>query len=147
MSNRASFADWLRLLRPAQWSKNGIVLAAFFFARWDPGQREHVLGTAPLVMVLLGAVDFCLLASSVYILNDVVDRRADALHHEKRGRPVAADASPRPRPSSPPACSPPSVWRGPGCWPRGSVPWRWATSCCRSSIPGSSSGWRFWMSS
>ena len=90
MPHHASFADWMRLLRPAQWSKNGIILAAFFFARWDPGQREHVLGTAPLVVVLLGAVDFCLLASSVYILNDVVDRRADALHPEKRGRPVAA---------------------------------------------------------
>jgi 4-hydroxybenzoate polyprenyltransferase len=41
-------------------------------------------------MVLLGTIDFCLLASSVYILNDVVDRRADALHPEKRGRPIAA---------------------------------------------------------
>ena len=85
-----AWRDWLGLLRPAQWTKNGIVLVAYFFARWDPGQRAHALGRQPFLISLLAMVDFCLLASGVYILNDVLDREADARHPEKRLRPIAA---------------------------------------------------------
>ena len=89
-SRTSRLADWIRLLRPAQWAKNGVVPAAYFFARWDPGQQAHVLGTRPLLLTLLATLDFCLLASGVYLLNDVIDRKADALHPDKRHRPVAA---------------------------------------------------------
>ena len=85
-----AWRDWLGLLRPAQWTKNGIVLVAYFFARWDPGQRAHALGRQPFLISLLAMADFCLLASGVYILNDVLDREADARHPEKRLRPIAA---------------------------------------------------------
>ena len=85
-----AWSDWLGLLRPAQWTKNGIVLVAYFFARWDPGQRAHALGRQPFLISLLAMVDFCLLASGVYILNDVLDRGADARHPVKCLRPIAA---------------------------------------------------------
>ena len=85
-----AWRDWLGLLRPAQWTKNGMVLVAYFFARWDPGERAHALGHQPFLISLLALADFCLLASGVYILNDVLDRAADARHPEKRLRPIAA---------------------------------------------------------
>ena len=87
---KGAWRDWLGLLRPSQWTKNGIVLAAYFFARWDPGQSAHALGRQPLLISLLAMADFCLLASGVYILNDVLDREADARHPEKRLRPITA---------------------------------------------------------
>ena len=90
MSARGTVADWLRLLRPAQWTKNGIILVAYFFARWDPGQHAHVVGAAPFLAVVLALLDFCLLASGVYVLNDLIDRKADALHPEKCNRPLAS---------------------------------------------------------
>lgn len=97
MTERATIADWLRLLRPTQWAKNGIILTAYFFARWDPGQHVHVVGAAPLLTVLLAMLDFCLLASGVYVVNDLIDRKADALHPVKRNRPLAAGRiAPRP---------------------------------------------------
>src|SRR6185295_18942477 len=40
--------------------------------------------------MLLGILAFCLLASAVYLANDIVDREADRLHPEKRRRPIAA---------------------------------------------------------
>lgn len=90
MREHASALDWLRLLRPAQWTKNGIVLVAYFFARWDPSQHAHVSGPVPFLMSVLAMLDFCLIAGGVYVLNDFFDRKADALHPEKRHRPLAA---------------------------------------------------------
>lgn len=83
-------AAWLRLLRPAQWSKNAVVPAAYFFARWDPGQAVHAMGWRPALRVLLATLLFCLVSSGIYALNDVVDRESDAQHPRKRLRPVAA---------------------------------------------------------
>jgi len=87
---KGSWRDWISLLRPAQWTKNGMVLVAYFFARWDPGQRARALGHQPFLIALLALADFCLLASGVYILNDVLDRGADARHPVKCLRPIAA---------------------------------------------------------
>jgi|LFRM01.2.fsa_nt_gb 4-hydroxybenzoate polyprenyltransferase len=87
---KGTWRDWIGLLRPAQWTKNGMVLVAYFFARWDPGQHAHALGHQPFLISLLALADFCLIASGVYILNDVLDREADARHPVKRLRPIAA---------------------------------------------------------
>lgn len=75
----------LTLIRPQQWSKNGLVALALFYsgAFTTPG--------APLRVGLAFAA-FCLLSSVVYILNDLMDRRADALHPRKRLRPLASGA-------------------------------------------------------
>lgn len=79
----AGAGAWIRLLRPAQWVKNFFVLAALLFS----GRAVEI----PAVLAAVGAfVAFCLLSSSVYVLNDVADREADRAHPTKRNRPIAA---------------------------------------------------------
>jgi len=73
----------LRLLRPYQWVKNGFVFVGFLFARaWhDPDLT---------LSVVLAALAFCLVSSSVYILNDLSDREGDRSDSRKGNRPLAA---------------------------------------------------------
>lgn len=80
----------LRAMRPSQWTKNSVVFVAYFFARWDPGQRAHAEGWLPLLLTALAAVLFCALSSAVYLINDIHDRDADRAHPQKRLRPLAA---------------------------------------------------------
>ena len=85
-----SLPAWLRLMRPEQWTKNGLVLAAFFFAYWDPQQHLREQGLRPYAFSIAAAALFCLVSSGVYALNDWRDRVADRLHPVKRHRPVAS---------------------------------------------------------
>ena len=80
----------LRALRPSQWIKNLIVLAAYFFARWDPGQQAHASGSAAALRVAAAAGLFCLISSSIYLVNDIRDVEADRAHPVKRRRPIAS---------------------------------------------------------
>lgn len=83
--------DLLRCLRPAQWLKNLILLAAPFFAWFDPAQRPHLQDPVRLQETLgLAFVAFALVASAAYVLNDLADRREDARNPLKRARPIAA---------------------------------------------------------
>lgn len=81
---------WLRALRPAQWLKNGVVPAAWFFARWDPSQKIHAQGVNSLMVVALATLAFCALSSGVYLINDIRDVKGDQCHPLKRLRPIAA---------------------------------------------------------
>lgn len=74
-------------MRPVQWTKNGVVLAAYIFALGDQGV---VVGGADLVAISVAALCFCLLSSAVYLLNDVRDREEDRQHPVKRLRPIAS---------------------------------------------------------
>ncbi len=75
--------------RPHQWVKNGAVLIV-------PGLVFFSLGISGVAAALLATLAFCLVSSSVYLLNDVVDRANDRHHPTKRNRPVAAGVvSPR----------------------------------------------------
>lgn len=78
---------WARALRPSQWTKNLVVLAAFIFAMGDPRQSVTIMDGW---LVLWAAVCFCLLSSAVYLFNDVLDRDSDRCHPTKRLRPVAS---------------------------------------------------------
>src|SRR5258707_2414101 len=72
-----------RLLRPKQWVKSGFVFMGVLFG--------HAWTQPALVRrVLILAVAFSLVASGVYILNDLFDRDSDAAHASKRLRPIAA---------------------------------------------------------
>lgn len=73
----------LQLLRPQQWLKNVFVFAPVFFAG-QMGDRGKVAATA------LAAVAFCLMASAIYVLNDLLDAVNDRLHPQKKLRPIAA---------------------------------------------------------
>lgn len=80
----------LRAMRVNQWTKNGVALVAYFFARWDPEQRANAEGWRPLALVLLAAGIFCVVSSAVYLVNDIHDRKADRAHPQKRLRPLAS---------------------------------------------------------
>jgi 4-hydroxybenzoate polyprenyltransferase len=65
-----------------QYSKNLFVLAALFFTKGFA--NPHLVG-----LTLAAFVMMCLLGSSTYILNDLVDRERDRAHPKKRLRPIA----------------------------------------------------------
>ncbi len=71
------------ILRPQQWTKNLLVVAALLFAA-----QAHVPRLAYLAFLAFGA--FCLASSGVYAFNDVLDRDADRVHPRKRHRAVAS---------------------------------------------------------
>ncbi len=75
--------EWLRLLRPHQWIKSGFVFVGFLFFK---GWHDPVL----TLRVVMAASAFALVASSVYVLNDLADRECDRRHWQKRFRPLAA---------------------------------------------------------
>ena len=75
----------IRLLRPKQWSKNVFVFLPLFFDKKFTDM--HLLGLTVLCFII-----FSLAASAVYCLNDILDRKADALHPEKCKRPIASGA-------------------------------------------------------
>jgi len=77
----------LAALRPRQWAKNVFVFAALVFA-------GRLSDTDSVLRVALAFVIFCLLSSTVYLINDVRDREADRLHPQKRRRPIAAGEIP-----------------------------------------------------
>ena len=73
----------LKAVRPHQWIKNLLVFIPLLAA--------HLYGDAGSVLqALLAFAAFCLTASSVYLLNDLVDVADDRHHARKRQRPFAA---------------------------------------------------------
>ena len=70
-------------LRPKQWVKNVFVLAALIFAR-QLTEPQQVLKS------FLALIIFCFLASSGYLINDLVDLERDRRHPVKARRPLAA---------------------------------------------------------
>ena len=81
---------WLKAIRVEQWTKNGVVMLAWFFSVADASQRDIVRGWESFLMALAMAVSFSFVSSAFYLLNDVSDYDADRLHPHKRLRPVAS---------------------------------------------------------
>lgn len=81
----------LRSLRPKQWTKNAVVLAALVFAMGDSAQAlgsdffQHAL-----LRALAATLLFCLASSAVYLMNDLRDVELDRAHPVKKLRPLAA---------------------------------------------------------
>lgn len=77
----------LRAVRPHQWAKNLLVLVPLLGA--------HRLGDwGATLRTLLAFVAFGLVASGVYVTNDLLDLRSDRRHARKRSRPFAAGTLP-----------------------------------------------------
>ena len=83
-SERAGVA-WalLRAMRPKQWVKNVLLLAA-------PAAAGVLTEPASMAELALAFAAFCLVASGTYLLNDARDAEADRIHPAKRHRPIAA---------------------------------------------------------
>lgn len=77
----------VKALRPRQWVKNVLVLAA-------PLAAGSVTDPDVLLSVALAFVVFCFAASGVYLVNDALDVEADRAHPTKRFRPIAAGVLP-----------------------------------------------------
>lgn len=68
-------------MRPRQWTKNIFLFTALVFDR----KLTHV---PALMDTILGGVFFSMLASSIYIANDIMDIEMDRKHPEKKNRPI-----------------------------------------------------------
>ncbi|MDY3128204.1 MAG: decaprenyl-phosphate phosphoribosyltransferase [Corynebacterium sp.] len=79
----------VKALRPKQWVKNVLVLAAPAAAGADA-----LFHPRTIVDVALAFSVFCLAASSIYLINDARDVEADRAHPTKRFRPIAAGVLP-----------------------------------------------------
>ncbi len=79
----------IKSMRPRQWSKNVFVLAAVVF-------DKKLLNPEAVGKSLAGMILFCLISSSVYLINDILDAEADRNHPQKRNRPIASGKLPVP---------------------------------------------------
>lgn len=79
-----NFRSILKLCRVHQWVKNLFIFLPAFFGQ--AFTRDSVLELG------LGFLCFSLLASAVYILNDIKDVNDDRQHKEKQHRPIASGA-------------------------------------------------------
>ncbi len=75
----------IKTMRPKQWTKNVVVYAALIFD--GKFLEPHLFLRTTAIFVL-----FCLVSSSVYLLNDLVDIEKDRAHPLKRHRPLASGA-------------------------------------------------------
>lgn len=78
-----NFIPYLLLLRPRHWVKNLIVFVPVFFA-------SEIFVPGKMLLSLYAFILFCLLTSSMYIVNDIIDRKRDAQHPHKKSRPIAS---------------------------------------------------------
>jgi 4-hydroxybenzoate polyprenyltransferase/phosphoserine phosphatase len=84
---KSTCAALLQAMRPTQWAKNVLVLLPLLTA-------HLFLDVAAVLQALFALVAFCLVASGVYILNDLTDLQNDRQHPRKRMRPLASGALP-----------------------------------------------------
>lgn len=79
---KLSSMEYVRLLRPKQWTKNLLLFAgALFSFSFHPDS---------LLRVFIGFILFCGISGAVYIINDIADREVDRLHPTKKDRPIAS---------------------------------------------------------
>ncbi|MFF0631504.1 decaprenyl-phosphate phosphoribosyltransferase [Nocardia sp. NPDC004151] len=84
----------IKAMRPRQWIKNVLVLAAPL-AAGKTAAGQLVIGDASVLgHVALAFVVFCMAASGIYLVNDAMDVEADRAHPTKRFRPIAAGVVP-----------------------------------------------------
>lgn len=75
--------EFFRLLRVKHYIKNFLIFIPLFFS-------GNLFNIAELKIAMLGWVTFSLLASSIYIINDLKDVEHDKRHQKKKHRPLAS---------------------------------------------------------
>lgn len=83
MSGRGGIRDIIKLLRPHQWTKNLFCLAGVIFG-------GRLLQPDAIADGILTVILFSMIASAVYIFNDIQDADRDRQHPKKRSRPLAS---------------------------------------------------------
>src|SRR5262249_40553469 len=84
---RTSLRSWSKALRLHQWIKNLLIFVPLVAV-------HRLASTHDLFAAAVAFVCFGLCASSVYVLNDLLDLRDDRRHPVKRWRPFASGALP-----------------------------------------------------
>lgn len=79
----------LKTMRPRQWTKNAVVFAGLIF----DGQLVVVDSLARIVLAFFL---WCLVAGTIYIVNDLIDIDKDRLHPKKQKRPLPSGQLPVP---------------------------------------------------
>lgn len=82
---RGTFKEYLRAMRIHQWVKNALIFV--------PAIAAHAI-VDEFANVVMAFISFSLCASSVYILNDLIDIRNDRAHSRKKNRPFAIGSIP-----------------------------------------------------
>ena len=77
----------IKTMRPKQWAKNVFVFTALIFDR-------KLTDLNAFLYTLAGTALFSLVASAVYLFNDIADRESDQQHPTKRNRPIASGQLP-----------------------------------------------------
>ena len=84
---RAGLRTWFKALRVHQWLKNVLVFVPLLAA-------HQFLQPAAVAQAIAAFIIFGVCASSVYVLNDLLDLGADRAHPRKRKRPFASGRLP-----------------------------------------------------
>jgi 4-hydroxybenzoate polyprenyltransferase len=79
---------YFKLLRVSHWVKNLFIFLPLFFS------GNILTDIEGFSQVSLGFILFSLIASSIYIINDLKDIESDRLHPEKKNRPFASGIVP-----------------------------------------------------
>ena len=79
----SSLGAFFRAIRPHQWLKNGLIFVPLVLS-------HHLLDLPYVLGAILACIAFSVCASSVYLLNDLLDLPADRQHPSKCHRPFAA---------------------------------------------------------
>lgn len=74
---------YIKLMRPHHCIKNLLIFLALFCS-------GELFDSTKLISVGMGFISFSLVASSVYIINDIMDRKKDRNHPTKCRRPIAS---------------------------------------------------------
>ncbi len=80
---KAGAGAWRKALRLHQWAKNALIFAPLFLSM-------QFLAPAKLAVCLIALPLLGMLASGTYIINDILDLKADRGHHSKKERPFAS---------------------------------------------------------
>ena len=75
--------DLFKEIRPYQWYKNLVIFLPIVFV-------GKLFVIQDLLKVVLGFIALCLISSGNYVINDLIDVKADRLHPIKRNRPIAS---------------------------------------------------------
>lgn len=73
----------IKLMRPKHYIKNFLIFLPLFFS----GEINNI---KKIIVCILGFISFCLLASIVYVVNDLKDIENDKLNPTKKDRPLAS---------------------------------------------------------
>jgi 4-hydroxybenzoate polyprenyltransferase len=85
MRKSETVKHYIQLARPKHWLKNVFVFVPITFAL-------ELTDWSKLFNVIVAFTAFCLVSSTVYVINDIFDAKRDALHPIKCKRPIASGA-------------------------------------------------------